>query len=184
MIVRDAAVGNRPHTSFLHWLRLALISARRRRFTVRATLAASRAVAVTRASGTGTACASRPVPGSLSGFSSAGPLLRDARLRHGLDQRVLAHRAGTSQTQISRIERGKVSPSVETLSRLLAAVGERLELTAAPASRPGARDYIPDHTAERRREFSNSTPSERVSEAIRLSRTATRIAAAARRHRL
>jgi transcriptional regulator with XRE-family HTH domain len=113
------------------------------------------------------------------GFSSAGVLLRDARRRHGLDQRVLAQRAGTSQTQISRIERGEISPSVDTLSRLLAAVGERLEMTAAPASRPGAPDYIPDHAAERRHEFSNSTPSERVSTAISLSRTATRIAAAA-----
>src|ERR671922_16061 len=66
----------------------------------------------------------------------AGALLRDARRRHGLDQRTLARRARTSQTQISRIERGEISPTVGMLNRLLEAMGERLELTAVNGPRP------------------------------------------------
>lgn len=107
----------------------------------------------------------------------AGTLLRDARRRHRIDQRTLARRAGTSQTQISRIERGVVSPSVATLERLLATLGERLELVAVAhvVRQPGE---FPDHAAERRREYASTAPADRVLEAISLSRTATRVAAA------
>jgi transcriptional regulator with XRE-family HTH domain len=61
---------------------------------------------------------------------TAGGLLRDVRRRHGLTQRQLAARARTSQAAISRIERGLVSPSVDTLTTLLDLMGEELELTA------------------------------------------------------
>jgi transcriptional regulator with XRE-family HTH domain len=64
---------------------------------------------------------------------NAAELIREAR-RHRIDQRSLAHRSGTSQTHISRIERAEVSPGVETVERLLA-VGERLELRAVPGPR-------------------------------------------------
>lgn len=53
------------------------------------------------------------------------------RLRHGLTQRQLADRARTSQSAISRIERDRVSPTVETLRELLDLMGEELELDAA-----------------------------------------------------
>ncbi len=59
-----------------------------------------------------------------------GELLRDARRRHGLTQKQLAIRARTSQAAISRIERGLVSPTVETLQKLLAMVNEELVLDA------------------------------------------------------
>ena len=62
----------------------------------------------------------------------AGQLLRESRLRHGLTQKQLAIRARTSQAAISRIERGLVSPTVETLQRLLAMVNEELELSVRP----------------------------------------------------
>jgi transcriptional regulator with XRE-family HTH domain len=62
----------------------------------------------------------------------AGELLREVRRRHGLTQRQLAARARTSQAAISRIERGLVSPSVETLARLLDLMGEELRLDAQP----------------------------------------------------
>ena len=61
---------------------------------------------------------------------SAGRLLRESRLRHGLTQKQLAIRARTSQAAISRIERGLVSPTVETLQKLLAMVNEELVLEA------------------------------------------------------
>jgi DNA-binding XRE family transcriptional regulator len=63
---------------------------------------------------------------------TAGELLRDARKRHGLTQRQLAMRAHTSQAAISRIERGLVSPSVDTLAELLWLMNERLALEAEP----------------------------------------------------
>ncbi|MGI8945227.1 MAG: helix-turn-helix transcriptional regulator [Thermoleophilaceae bacterium] len=66
---------------------------------------------------------------------SAAEIVRDTRERHRLSQASLARRCRTSQTHISRIERGAVSPSVETLERILAVMGERLELRVATASR-------------------------------------------------
>jgi transcriptional regulator with XRE-family HTH domain len=62
----------------------------------------------------------------------AAAALRDARRRAGVTQAELARRAGTSQATISAYEHGRKEPSVETLSRLLAATGTRL--TTAPAS--------------------------------------------------
>lgn len=62
----------------------------------------------------------------------AGELLREARRRHGLTQKQLAIRARTSQAAISRIERGLVSPTVDTLGKLLAMVNEELVLDARP----------------------------------------------------
>jgi len=61
---------------------------------------------------------------------TAGQLVREARERHGLTQKQLAIRARTSQAAISRIERGLVSPTVETLEKLLAMVNEELVLQA------------------------------------------------------
>jgi transcriptional regulator with XRE-family HTH domain len=57
-----------------------------------------------------------------------GQLLREARRRHGVSQTSLATRAGTTQSAISRIERDRVSPTVETLRTLLHLVGEDLQL--------------------------------------------------------
>jgi transcriptional regulator with XRE-family HTH domain len=59
---------------------------------------------------------------------TGGELIRDARRRHRLSQRRLALRSGSSQAWISRLERGEVSPSVESLERLLSVMGERLRL--------------------------------------------------------
>jgi transcriptional regulator with XRE-family HTH domain len=89
----------------------------------------------------------------------AGSLIREARSRHGVSQETLARRARTTQKQISRIEGGEVSPSVSTLSRLLAAMGERLELRA---------------------DFTKLTASERIAQTAALSRTLTGIAAGGR----
>jgi transcriptional regulator with XRE-family HTH domain len=65
---------------------------------------------------------------------TAGELLREARKRHGLTQRQLAVRARTSQAAISRIERGLVSPSVDTLAELLWLMNEQLVLDAEPVN--------------------------------------------------
>lgn len=57
-----------------------------------------------------------------------GEILREARLRHEVSQEELAARAATTQSAISRIERDKGSPSVETLGELLYLLGEELVL--------------------------------------------------------
>jgi transcriptional regulator with XRE-family HTH domain len=61
---------------------------------------------------------------------TTGELLRSVRERHGLTQKQLATRARTSQAAVSRIERGLVSPSIETLSHLLAMMNEEVVLDA------------------------------------------------------
>ena len=58
-----------------------------------------------------------------------GELLREARVRHRVSQEQLATRAGTTQSAISRIEQGRVSPTVATLTELLHLLGEDLVLT-------------------------------------------------------
>jgi transcriptional regulator with XRE-family HTH domain len=52
-----------------------------------------------------------------------GDLLREARARAGFSQRLLAKAAGTSQPAVAAWESGRVSPTVQTLDRLLAACG-------------------------------------------------------------
>lgn len=59
---------------------------------------------------------------------TTGEILREARRRHGVGQHELAVRAGTTQSAISRIERDRVSPSVETLRELVYLLGEDLTL--------------------------------------------------------
>jgi transcriptional regulator with XRE-family HTH domain len=54
-------------------------------------------------------------------------MLRYARRRAGLSQRALGLKAGVAQSAIARIERGGVSPRVDTLERLLAETGATLE---------------------------------------------------------
>ena len=65
--------------------------------------------------------------------SAPSLILRTARTRAGLSQRELARRAGSVQSVVARIERGQVSPSWDTLSRLLAAAGFDLGAQVAPA---------------------------------------------------
>jgi len=59
----------------------------------------------------------------------AAKLLRETRQRHGLSQRSLARRAGTSQSWISDIERDRVSPTEDALRRLLLCLGEELVMS-------------------------------------------------------
>ena len=68
--------------------------------------------------------------------------LRQAREEASLSQAALAARAGTSQATVSAYESGRKQPSVETLSRLLAATGRRLA-----AERTLPREPTPDEHA-------------------------------------
>jgi transcriptional regulator with XRE-family HTH domain len=63
--------------------------------------------------------------------------LREARLRAGLTQQVVAARAQLVQAQISRIERGDyLAARVDDLGRHAAAVGLRLAIRAWPGGQP------------------------------------------------
>ncbi|MDQ3938720.1 MAG: helix-turn-helix domain-containing protein [Chloroflexota bacterium] len=53
-------------------------------------------------------------------------MLRHARRAAGLTQRALATSAGVPQSTVARIERGQLSPRVDTLERLLAVAGQTL----------------------------------------------------------
>ncbi|MBA3430383.1 MAG: helix-turn-helix transcriptional regulator [Actinobacteria bacterium] len=64
----------------------------------------------------------------------AGNLLKLARNDAGLSQHELARRAGTSQATLSAYERGRKSPSLETLARIVRAAGLDLRIQITPAS--------------------------------------------------
>jgi hypothetical protein len=104
-----------------------------------------------------------------------GEAIRQTRKHHGLSQSVLALRAGTDQAAVSRIEREEISPAVETVERLLAAMGEQLDL----GSKPLERDYDPLHM----RAMLERTPEERLRLAISWNRLAGRLTAEGRRAR-
>jgi transcriptional regulator with XRE-family HTH domain len=87
-----------------------------------------------------------------------GTLLREARHRRGVSQARLATRAGTTQSAISRIERDRVSPSVETLRSLLHLLGEDLVLSSEE------RDSGIDRTLNRER--LSLPPEERVEQGL------------------
>ncbi|HEX8958236.1 MAG TPA: helix-turn-helix transcriptional regulator [Solirubrobacterales bacterium] len=107
--------------------------------------------------------------------TNLGELLRQARERHGLSQRRLALRAGTSQDAISRIERGVESPTFERFAQLMLAIGERLQLTAEPLEAPVSAEDLAAAAA--------MTPSERLREAASWNRVASQLALAGREAR-
>jgi len=101
---------------------------------------------------------------------TAGQLIRETRLRRGLSQARLARRVGTKQSAISRLEADEISPSVETLDRLMRALGEQLALSGEEPER----SYDPLH----RRTSAERSPSERLALGISWNRMAGRLAEA------
>jgi transcriptional regulator with XRE-family HTH domain len=97
-------------------------------------------------------------------------VLRQARERHGLSQRRLAIRAGTSQDAISRIERGVESPTFERLAQILLAMGERLALSIEPLE-----SSVPAAELDAAAAMS---PGERLREATSWNRVASQLALA------
>jgi transcriptional regulator with XRE-family HTH domain len=115
-------------------------------------------------------CGHRPSWVYIDRVSNVGQLLRDARLGYGLDQAELARRAATTQTYVSRVERGATMPALPTLERLLGAMGLRLRLAIEPVS-TGNTD-----PAELRRDFLSSTPEQRIEDVMALSAFLTELA--------
>ena len=102
---------------------------------------------------------------------TCGEFLRGARLRHDLGQAELASRAGMDQPAVSRIERDVVSPSLETLNRLIEAMGETIMLSTMRLSDPvpgGSNQPLGEVLADHR----ELTPEERLAQAAELSEIA------------
>jgi transcriptional regulator with XRE-family HTH domain len=59
----------------------------------------------------------------------SGRLIRDARRLAGLTQAELAARLGTAQSAVSNWERGRDTPRVDTLARVLEACGFEVDMT-------------------------------------------------------
>jgi len=99
--------------------------------------------------------------------SALGDQLRATRLRHGVTQRSLARRAGTTQAAISRIESGAQSPSFERFTGLLLVLGERPVLATAALEH----DLDPADLAHGRR----LTPEQRLAESATWNLVATQL---------
>jgi transcriptional regulator with XRE-family HTH domain len=72
------------------------------------------------------------------GIMTPGELIKERRQAHGLSQRRLAHRAGTSQSAIARIESGAEEVTWSRLRLLLLVMGEQPVLESVPL--PGRYD--------------------------------------------
>jgi hypothetical protein len=68
----------------------------------------------------------------MMGMKDAADTIRALRTRHGISQRQLALRAGTSQAAISQLESGRRDLGVGTLERILLALGYRMNVVAEP----------------------------------------------------
>ncbi len=99
-----------------------------------------------------------------------GQVIRQRRIANGLTQAVLARRAGSTQAAISRLERNELSPTFETVSQLLAVMGEE----AALVVRRGESDLDRRRLAALR----SRAPAERLALAIGWNRLAGEFARA------
>lgn len=69
-----------------------------------------------------------------------GPRLRQLRERKSLTARQVAELAGLTPAYLSRLENGRISPTVATLAKLVAAMGETMAALFSDA--PGPRDPV------------------------------------------
>ncbi len=93
--------------------------------------------------------------------TTAGALLRDARMRAGLSQAELARRAGVTQSVISVYESGGRQPSLPTLASLVAATGSAIDVQLA-AGRPGAALTLTESVRAHAAEIKNAASSHGV----------------------
>jgi transcriptional regulator with XRE-family HTH domain len=99
-------------------------------------------------------------------------LIKETRLRHGLSQRRLAHRAGTSQSAIARIEAGDEEVTWPRLESIMLAMGEEPALESKPM--PGRYDAW-DLLEQRRR-----PPEARLANGLAFNKFGSRLATAGR----
>jgi transcriptional regulator with XRE-family HTH domain len=97
-------------------------------------------------------------------MSRAADVLSRARREAALTQRQLAAAAGVRQPLVSRIERGRERPSVETLARLVRTCGFELLLEIDPVPDPHDLGLIESNLG--------LTPEQRIDRLVALRRTA------------
>jgi transcriptional regulator with XRE-family HTH domain len=73
--------------------------------------------------------------------STAYAICRDARRRAGISQRALATKAGVSPSTVARIERGRMEPTFELLTRLVDACGCELRIRVTEIDWAGRNDW-------------------------------------------
>jgi transcriptional regulator with XRE-family HTH domain len=96
-------------------------------------------------------------------------LVREARRRAGLTQTELAARTGTTQSAIARLERGHGSPTLERISKLVAACGFEVEVRLVP--------QVPEAQAQVRANASLA-PAKRIAKSLGAVRLAEELRAA------
>jgi predicted transcriptional regulator len=102
-------------------------------------------------------------------------LVKSLRVENGLTQRELAHRAGTSQSAIARIEGGDEDITWTRLRSILSAMGEEPLLdTQRLASRYDFDDLMRERAL---------SPEERLASGLRFNRFASEVALAGARAR-
>jgi transcriptional regulator with XRE-family HTH domain len=72
--------------------------------------------------------------------SSAYAICGEARRRAGISQRELAKRAGVSPSTVTRIERGRMEPTFDLLTRLVEACGQELRIRITEIDWAGRND--------------------------------------------
>lgn len=103
------------------------------------------------------------------GIITPSELIRELRTRHGLSQRELAHRAGTSQSAIARLEGGDEDITWRRLTVILAAMGDKPVLDS---KRVASRE-VPDLDLDRA-----MSPETRLANGIRFNRFGSEMALA------
>lgn len=73
--------------------------------------------------------------------------ITETRLKKGLTQKELSELSGITQSDISRLEKGKLNPTISTLQRLARAMGMYLRIEFVPEN--DMSDYM-DQTVNRR----------------------------------
>ncbi|QTX05619.1 XRE family transcriptional regulator [Agromyces archimandritae] len=79
---------------------------------------------------------------------AAPSLIRTARLASHLTQVQLAERAGITQSVVSAYERGRRDPSLDTLQKLVAAAGQRLDVSLVPLRDAPSLGLVREHARE------------------------------------
>jgi transcriptional regulator with XRE-family HTH domain len=70
--------------------------------------------------------------------TSTGPALRALREEAGLTAREVAERAGVSESYLSRVETGKVSPASVWIGNVAATIAAAIAESTRPAQQPKA----------------------------------------------
>jgi transcriptional regulator with XRE-family HTH domain len=104
-----------------------------------------------------------------------GELIKERRTAHGLSQRELAYRAGTSQSAVARIESGDEDITWKRLRAILAAMGDEPVLESKRlSSRYDPHDLMRDRAM---------APENRLASGVNFNRFATEFAIAAAKAR-